>query len=438
MDLPRVLLIDDDEVIFFSFKTFLDEKKYHFDYTKNGKEGLSYLVKHDPQLIIADYKMPEMTGLEFLKAAKIIKPDVPIIIISAFGDLTTKRLFQKEGAFEFIEKPFDIHHILTIVEEAIASTSLSQGRYTRTPFIGNAPSIQQLFSHLDTIKNTDVTVLIEGESGTGKDVVSAYIHYTGSRAEGPFVSINCAAIPENLIESELFGYEKGAFTGADDQKKGKFEAAKGGTLFLDEIAELPLALQAKLLRVLQNKTVERIGGTKLVSIDARIIAATNQSLKKMCHEGRFREDLYYRLSTFPVYIPALKDRGDDIVLIAEHLLNKYAKEFKKPLKKLSKCAQKLLMRYSWPGNVREMQNVLSRLTILENRTLITDDILQAFIPNDMIPPIAEDMEYLAQFSEKELLKIHANETFKLCNFNKSETAKRLGINYRTLIKRLEG
>ena len=433
---PKLLIIDDDETIIFSFKTFLNENNYEIEFSKNGKEGLEKLSSFHPDLVIADYKMPEMTGLEFIKAAKIISPSIPVIIMSAYGDNSTKRIFFEEGAFEYIEKPFDIEEILNVITSALKSNKgdkQSQG----DPFIGECPMIKELFNKIEKIKSTDITILIEGESGTGKDLISNYIHKNSNYSNGPLVSINCAAIPENLIESELFGYEKGAFTGADEQKIGKFELAKNGTLFLDEIGELPLTIQAKLLRVLQNKTIERIGGTKSIQTNARIIAATNKSLHKMIYTGLFREDLYYRLTTFPITVPPLRDRGSDIIIISDYLLNKYCIEFNKKKKQFSTDAKTALMNYNWPGNVRELQNIISRIVLLESKNIITSKEITPYFPETSNQDANQELTFLSEYTEKELLKIHANETFKLCNYNKSETAKKLGINYRTLVKRLD-
>tara|TARA_A100001015_G_scaffold31993_1_gene35583 strand:+ start:5062 stop:6375 length:1314 start_codon:yes stop_codon:yes gene_type:complete len=432
----KLLIIDDDETIIFSFKTFLNENNYMIEFCKNGKEGLEKLTTFKPDLVIADYKMPEMTGLEFIKAAKIIQPLTPIIIMSAYGDTGTKKIFYDEGAFEYIEKPFDIEEILKIIKFALEKNQNPEVIKSET-FIGESSIVAKLFDKIEKIKTTDVTVLIEGESGTGKDLIATYVHNHSKVAKGPFVSINCAAIPENLIESELFGYEKGAFTGADEQKIGKFESAKNGTLFLDEIGELPLTIQAKLLRVLQNKTIERIGGTKSIQVNARIIAATNKSLHEMISQGSFREDLYYRLTSFPITVPPLRKRGQDILIIADYLLKKYCKEFNKQEKQILPDGKKVLENYDWPGNVRELQNIISRITLLEPKSAISKDEIIPYFPNESHKKNDLQFEFLAEFTEKELLKIHANETFKICNFNKSETAKKLGINYRTLIKRLD-
>ncbi|MGC6367425.1 MAG: sigma-54-dependent transcriptional regulator [Candidatus Marinamargulisbacteria bacterium] len=438
MSPPKILIIDDDETIYFSFKTFLNADIYHLDYSRNGKEGLEHLTNSKPDVIIADYKMPEMTGLEFLKAAKIIAPNVPIIMISAHSESNLQKTFKQEGAFAFQEKPFDIEEMLSTITLAIKKENQSSTSTTESTFIGSSHQINDLFTKLDKIKTTDITILLQGESGTGKDLIATKIHESSNVKNGPFISLNCAAIPENLIESELFGYEKGAFTGAEEKKLGKFELAENGTLFLDEIGELPHTVQAKLLRVLQNRNFERIGGTLSISSNARIIAATNQNLHQMINEGKFREDLYYRLSNFPLEIPPLRDRCDDIVAIASYLFERFSNEFNKPLKSLSECGEHAFKSYAWPGNVREMQNVISRIVLLESALTINEKIIHQYLPKDEIISInsPDELGFIANYTEKELLKIHANETFKLCNFNKSETAKKLGINYRTLVKRL--
>ena len=433
---PKLLIIDDDETIIFSFKSFLNENNYEIEFSKNGKEGLEKLTTFQPNLIIADYKMPEMTGLEFIKASKIMRPSTPVIIMSAFGDTTTKRTFLDEGAYEYIEKPFDIENILKLIKSACHSTKETKITQ-RDSFIGQSQPIKSLFDKIKKISETNITILIEGESGTGKDLIATHIHENSTVSNGPFISINCAAIPENLIESELFGYEKGAFTGADEQKVGKFELAKNGTIFLDEIGELPLTIQAKLLRILQNKTIERIGSTTSIESNARIIAATNKNLQEMVHSKTFREDLYYRLTTFPLTIPALKNRENDTIYIANYLLEKYCNEFNKKPKTFSEKGHHVLNEYDWPGNIRELQNIISRIVLLESKTTITDLEILPYLPQEKIKTEPSNFEFLTQFTEKELLKIHAQEVFKQCNFNKSEAAKKLDINYRTLIKRLE-
>lgn len=435
----KMLIIDDDETIIFSFRSFLNKDRFIIETAKNGKQGLEKLTQFKPDLVMADYKMPEMTGLEFIKAAQIITPHTPIVIMSAYGDNATKKLFFKEGASDFIEKPFDIEEILSLIEKNICKNKI-QETVTNDQFIGESIVIKDVFSKLDKIKNTEITILIEGESGTGKDLIANYIHKNSTLSKGPFISVNCAAIPENLIESELFGYEKGSFTGADEQKIGKFEMAQNGTLFLDEIGELPLTIQAKLLRVLQNKTIERIGSTKAIKSTARIIAATNKNLYEMIHSGTFREDLFYRLTTFPLTIPPLRMRENDIIFITNYLLSKYCKEFEKPLKTLSSNSQTAIKTYAWPGNVRELQNIISRIVLIESNTTVDENMVLEYLPNTKIDKASlgtHELSFISQYTEKELLKIHANETFKLCNYNKSETAKKLGINYRTLIKRLE-
>ena len=347
-------------------------------------------------------------------------------------------MFLDEGAFAFQEKLFDIEQMLATVGKAIKSNSIKDNTQKVT-FIGSSPVVQDLFFKLDKIKETDITILIHGESGTGKIFVATKIHQESCAKNGPFISLNCAAIPENLIESELFGYEKGAFTGADEKKLGKFELAQNGTLFLDEIGELPHTVQAKLLRVLQNRSFERIGGTTPIQSTARIVAATNQDLKEMILKGQFREDLFYRLSTFPLEIPPIRLRSNDIIEIATYLFDKFAVDFNKPAKTLTQCGKDAFLNYKWPGNVREMQNIISRIILLEADKNISKTILASYLPKTIETDShqsSNELSFIAEYSEKELLKIHANETIKLCNYNKSETAKRLGINYRTLVKRL--
>ena len=437
----KLLIIDDDEAVFYSFKTFFPESEYELDYAKNGKVGLERVANSSPNVIIADFKMPEMSGLELLKATKILKPEIPVIIVSAYGDTQSRQTFFKEGAFRYVEKPFDIESLIDTINLA-AKSPMRETKKNEHSFIGESPQIVAMFDEINKVKDTDVSVLIQGESGTGKDLIAKYIHQAGHRFEGPFISVNCAALPDNLIESELFGYEKGAFTGADFPKKGKFDLAQNGTLFLDEVAELPILLQSKLLHVLQNKQFERIGGVDTVASNARVLSATNKNLSKMIDAGSFREDLFYRLAGFPVQLVPLRERENDILAIAQYLLGKYSEEFNRPIKTLSPCAIAQLNTYHWPGNVREMQNILSRALLLESESLITGEAILRYIPEEKQKQNQaikiDERRFIAKYSEKELLQIHAEETYNLCSRNKSETAKRLGINYRTLMKRLEG
>ena len=399
---PKLLIIDDDETIIFSFNTFLNKDNYTIEFAKNGKEGLEKLSSFQPNVIIADYKMPEMTGLEFIKASKIIAPLTPVIIMSAFGDTNTKRIFFEEGAFEYMEKPFDIEEILKIINKALNCKTNDNHYSSCETFIGESSVIRNLFNKIDKVTLTDITILIEGESGTGKDLIANHIHNNSNYSKSPFISINCAAIPENLIESELFGYEKGAFTGADEQKIGKFELAKNGTLFLDEIGELPLTIQAKLLRVLQNKTIERIGSTKSIQSNARIIAATNKNLHDMVKNGTFREDLYYRLTTFPLTVPPLRLRDNDILIIADYLLKKYCKDFNKEEKKFTDSGSVALKKYHWPGNVRELQNVISRIVLIESKTKLSEAEISPYFESQENKESQMELSFLAEYSEKEL------------------------------------
>lgn len=453
----KILIIDDDETIKFSFKTFLSNDVFDVFFSKNGKEGLEMLTQSNPAVVIADYKMPEMSGLEFLKAAKIIAPNIPIIIMSAYGDDATRSTFLNEGAHHYLEKPFSLDDVLTVIDRAKLSNQ-SRGKESTTysigtqPFVGRSKQIRTIFNQIEKVAATSVNILIQGESGTGKDLIAQGIHKSSHVSNGPFVSLNCSAIPENLIESELFGYEKGAFTGADQQKIGKFDLANNGTLFLDEIGELSLHMQSKLLRVLQNKTFERVGGTNLVSSNARIIAATNKNLFQLAKKGEFRDDLYYRLSAFPIHVPALRERADDIPLIAMYLLEALCREFNKPQKSFSPSGISCLKEYDWPGNVREMQNIISRIVLLELSNTLDDTHLCDYFPlktpenfdiqthatsDGLQAEISPIIDNIVQYNEQELLHLHAKAMYKKHNYNKSDTADAMGINYRTLMKRLD-
>ena len=370
--------------------------------------------------------MPEMSGMEFIKASKIISPKVPIIIISAFGDTSTQNSFLAEGAHRYVEKPFDIESMIRLIEESVHHLKPQANlKEPKCNFIGQSEPINNIFRQLDKVSKTNVTLLIEGDSGTGKDLIAQYVHEHSTNSKGPLVSINCSAIPENLIESELFGYEQGSFTGADAQKIGKFELANNGTLFLDEIGELDLNMQAKLLRVLQNKTLERVGGLKTIKTNARIIAATNKNLLELSKNNQFREDLYYRLSSFPIKIPPLKDRSSDIPLIANHLLNEYCNEFNKKQLEFTEDALHYLQTYEWPGNVREMQNIISRIVLLETTPMINETQLYEYIPKKIehcegsITKILENKD-ITSLTEQKLLQIHALEMYKSVTITKQK------------------
>ena len=440
----KVLIIDDEEYIRQSINDTLHGKNYIIEEANNGKNGLQKLTQILPDVVVVDYKMPEMDGLEFIKAAKSINHEVPVIIMTAHGNKELSLNFLKEGAFRYIEKPFDIEEFSHTVHDAISHYRLLQENKKLhnileinddfPEIIGDSPKMLEVFELINKVANTDLTILINGESGTGKELIAKAMHEKGNVSHGPFIRFSCAALSETLIESELFGYEKGAFTGAEKLKLGRFELAQNGTIFLDEVGELSLNTQAKLLRVLQEKEFERIGGTQTIKTNARVVTATNRNLKEMMENKTFREDLYYRLNVFPIPVPPLRERGDDIEKIAQHFLKIFSKKYNKKIENFSDYALKAIKDYHWKGNIREIENVISRAVILTTTSIIDEDALGIQLSNDKTP-IANAVN--KKLTENELVNLYAQEVYKRCNYSKKETAKFLDINYRTLIKRLD-
>jgi DNA-binding NtrC family response regulator len=341
---------------------------------RDEPEAIRELRQTRPVVVLTDLKLPVGDGFGVLRAAKELDPDLPVVVMTAYGSIQDAVAAMREGAMDFLAKPIEPDHLLLMVERAIAQRRMLTEyivlkeelaeRRGAPRIIGEDGKLRQVSQQLHRAAATDATVLLEGESGTGKELFARALHALSPRADGPFVAINCAAIPESLLESELFGYEKGAFTGAAQRKPGRFELAHRGTLFLDEIGDLPLALQAKILRALEEKQFERVGGTQSLHVDARVVAATNRNLKQRVSERQFREDLYFRLSVFPIQIPPLRERGDDVLILARHFVDKFCKDLNKKLLMLSPTALDDLTAYSWPGNVRELQNCIERAVIL--------------------------------------------------------------------------
>jgi DNA-binding NtrC family response regulator len=396
--------------------------------------------------VLTDLKLPTGTGIDVLRAALDQDAATPVVIMTAYGTITQAVDAMREGAFDFIQKPIDLNHLDHLLKRAIERQQLLRENivlreeYARTygfpRIIGEHPSIRAAAQEMQRIATTDSTVLLLGESGTGKELFARAIHQLSPRANRPMVAVNCAAIPETLIENELFGHEKGAFTGADSRRAGKFELAHSGTIFLDEIGELPLAVQGKLLRVLEEKVVERLGGTSGFHADVRVIAATNKDLESAALSGTFRQDLFYRLNVFPILIPALRERGDDVLLLAEGFLERFRRERKKPRLKLAESALNAIKDYVWPGNVRELQNVIERASILHDAEITAADLAlapasqrAAAAANASLPDIAA---HAAQSAER--AKIES--TLRDCKWNKSKAAERLGVSYKTLLNRI--
>lgn len=389
----KTLLIVDDEPNIRRVLTAVFEKAgYRVLTAENGRKALD-VVSSEPnvRVMICDLIMPDLNGVEVLKSAKEINPQLSVVMITAHGTIKTAVDAMKLGAFDYITKPFDMDEIKLVVKNAAERSELLEenmhlkqelkSRYSFEGIIGSSSKMQEVFKIVERVANSNATVLIRGESGTGKELIARSIHYNSLRAAKPFVAVSCAALPETLLESELFGYEKGAFTGAVGQKVGRFELAHQGTLFLDEVPEISPAVQVKLLRVLQEREFERIGGTKTIKVDVRLIAATNRDLEQLVAEGHFRPDLYYRLQVIQIFLPPLRERTEDIPFLVQHFIEKYNKENGKSVKGVTDETMNLLMKYRWPGNVRELENVIERSVVLAdtNEDLITPDLLPSLL-----------------------------------------------------------
>ena len=381
--MQKILIIDDERPIRNSLKEILEYEKLHVSEATNGIEGLESLSKTDFDLVLCDIKMPGMDGIELLSKIQELKPEIPVIMISGHGNVETAVDALKKGAYDFIEKPIDLNRLLVSVRNALDRASLVQETKTlrkklpqskSSPIIGESPEIKHVLQMIEKVAPSEARVFITGPNGTGKELVAHQIHQLSPRSNGPFIEVNCAAIPSELIESELFGHVKGAFTSAVKDRAGKFEAADGGTIFLDEIGDMSLAAQAKVLRALQENLVQRVGADKDIKVNVRVIAATNKDLKKEIAEGRFREDLYHRLAVILIKVPALNDRRDDIPLLIEYFAHKIADEQGNVAKKFSASAIKLLQEYDWTGNIRELRNVVERLIILGGSEISENDV----------------------------------------------------------------
>lgn len=372
---PLILTVDDEADMLETYRSILS-KKFNVASASSGAEALDIIKNQPVSLVLLDMKMPKMSGLEVLKRMKQEDAETDVIMITASKDVASAVEAMKLGALDYITKPFDVEELLAVIEKALEKSALvkenlclKEALKDATAYcdlIGRTPGMKKLYEMIDKAAPTDSTILICGESGTGKELVARAIHQKSRRAHKPFVAVNCAAIPENLLESELFGHERGSFTGALERKLGKFELAAGGSLFLDEIGCMDAAMQSKLLRVLENKVIERLGGEKGIPVDIRIISATNIDFKKEIENGRFRHDLYYRLNVIPINLIPLRQRKEDIPLFVEYFINKFNKQLKRNIGTLSENTMRAFMSYDWPGNVRELQNLVERIAVLES------------------------------------------------------------------------
>ncbi len=440
----KVLVVDDERAILDSLKGILEDEGYEVMTTLTGEEGLSLIESSDLDVVILDVWLPGEDGVSILKKIKNSFPDLPVVMISGHGTISTAVMAVKEGAFDFLEKPLSMERVLITVRNAIDQKKLVQENIRLKEealgterLIGTSKVIEELRERIDYAAPTDATVLITGENGAGKEVVARLIHNRSGR-KGQFVAVNCASIPENLIESELFGHVKGAFTGAVREKRGKVELAHGGTLFLDEIGDMSPFMQAKLLRFLEERCFERVGGTKRIEVDVRIVAATNKDLVERIEKGEFREDLYYRLNVIPIHVPPLRERREDIPLLVSHFLERYVLTTGRGAKTISDEAMSILMDYDWPGNVRELKNIVERLFILCQGSVIGPDEVKACLSEgggsiggraDIPQTYREAMMW---FEKKFLLdKLREN------GMNISRTAQKIGLDRSSIHRKLK-
>ncbi len=381
--MSKILIIEDEAAIRRVLSKILSEesKDYQVEEAEDGLEGINKIREADYDLVLCDIKMPKMDGVEVLEAVKKLKPEVPMVMISGHGDLDTAVNTMRLGAFDYISKPPDLNRLLNTVRNALDKKNLvvenkllKKKVSKKYEMIGDSDAISQIKDMIEKVAATDARVLITGPNGTGKELVAHWLHEKSERSKGPLIEVNCAAIPSELIESELFGHVKGAFTSANKDRAGKFEAANGGTIFLDEIGDMSLSAQAKVLRALQESRVQRVGSDKDIKVDVRVVAATNKNLKKEIEEGRFREDLYHRLAVILIKVPALNDRREDIPLLIHHFAKKISQEQGTAEKKFSDKAIQLLQEYDWTGNIRELRNVVERLIILSGTEVSEADV----------------------------------------------------------------
>jgi DNA-binding NtrC family response regulator len=456
-EMEPLLLVEDKNELRTMLRKALERSGYTVDEAPDGTAAIQKVRARRYLLVITDLKMPGASGLDVLRETKRADAAIPVILLTAFGSVEEAVTAMKEGAFDFLQKPVDLDHLKLLVQRAARQQEMLRenlllreeytARYGFPRIVGEHASIREISQQVQRIAATDSTALLLGESGTGKELFARAIHHLSNRREQPFVALNCAAIPEGLVENELFGHERGAFTGAGARKVGKIDLAHHGTLFLDEIGELPLAIQAKLLRVLEERRFERVGGTQLIEVDVRIVVATNRDLQKLMQEKLFREDLYFRISAVPITIPALRDRGNDVLLLADYFLDKFSREFAKPGLELSSDAKQRLLEYRWPGNVRELQNALERAVILADGLAIRANGLQLpspkpdteSLPEGMLPEKFRwegSLEEVTQRAASHVERVLLESTLRDCQWNKTRAAERLGVSPKTLLAKI--
>ncbi|MBA3765604.1 MAG: sigma-54-dependent Fis family transcriptional regulator [Acidobacteria bacterium] len=451
--MPDILLVEDKDSLRRVLRLTLEQAGYSVTEAEDARKGAQEITRVPHRIVLTDLRMPHGSGLDVLRAARAADPDIPVVVMTAFGSIDEAVQAMKDGAHDFLQKPVDSNHLLLLVERALEQARLRtenillreewSRRYGFPRIIGESDAIKRAVSDTQRVAQTEATVLLLGESGTGKELFARAVHHLSPRRSGAFVAINCAAIPETLIENELFGHERGAFTGASDRRQGKFELASGGTVFLDEIGELPGGVQGKLLRVIEEKMVDRIGGRAPVPVDVRVVAATNRDLRADVESGEFRRDLFFRLAVFPVEIPPLRERGDDVLTLAQHFAAQLGKELRGREAKLSEDSLAALKAHTWPGNVRELENAIERACILADGSVLEPHDLgihqnvttepEALAQIDMQGTLTEVAERAQRFIEsrkiRAALEAHAG--------NKTRAAELLGVSYKTLLTKIK-
>ncbi len=442
MEQPRILLVEDDQALVTLMTLELKRRGFSVEPAKSGAEGLKKLESSPYDLVVTDLKLGDLDGLEILAASKKLQPDAEVLMLTGHGSITVAVAAMKAGAFDFLAKPVEPEELSILLAKALEHKKLVgevrrlreevKGKYSFEGIVYAGPQMNRVLELVKKVAASESTVLIEGESGTGKELIARALHENSPRRAGAFVAINCGALPEGLLESELFGHVKGSFTGAERNKRGLFEEASGGTLFLDEISETTPALQVKLLRALQEGEIRRVGDNHPIKVSGRLVTATNRDLPKLVKEGKFREDLYYRLKVFPIHIPPLRERPEDVIPLAEHFLRKARKKTGGKAARFAPEAAEALKGYSWPGNVRELEHAVERMLIMASGAAITLDDLPPEVRPAAAAPAAKSAPKLGDLERR-----HVLEVFEACGRNQAAAAKKLGIARNTLWRKLK-
>jgi DNA-binding NtrC family response regulator len=451
--MPDILLVEDKESLRRVLRLTLEHAGYSVTEAEDARAAALEIQRAPHRIVLTDLRMPHGSGLDVLRAARQADPEVPVIVMTAYGSIDEAVQAMKDGAQDFLQKPVDSHHLLLLVERALEQSRLRtenillreewSKRYGFPRIIGESEAIKRAVNETQRVAQTEATVLLLGESGTGKELFARAVHHLSTRRDKPFVAINCAAIPETLIENELFGHERGAFTGAGERRQGKFELASGGTVFLDEIGELPLNVQGKLLRAIEEKMVDRIGGRSPIPVDVRVVAATNRDLRAASESGEFRRDLFFRLAVFPIEIPPLRERAGDIELLARHFAAQLGRETRGREAALSEASLAALRAHQWPGNVRELENAIERACILADSTVLEPhdlglvasdrDAAGALSGQDLSGTLSEAVERTVSLVERRKIK----EALAQAEGNKTRAAEALGVSYKTLLTKIK-